>query len=163
VREETDGRGADVVILAASAPGIVEQAVRCSRPGSKILLFAQTSHKERIEVSGADICMGERLLCGAYSASVDLQSESARLVFSGELPVEKLISHRFSLEDIQAGIELALHPDEQSLKIVVEPQRDRESATIAPRNLTEMDAHKDSSAANGVRRHRGASHRGGHK
>jgi hypothetical protein len=105
--------------------------------------------------------MGERLLSGAYSASVDLQNESARLVFSGELPVEKLISHRFSLEDIQAGIELALHPDEQSLKIVIEPQ---EGALTAPRNLTEMDAHLNRAAADPVRRlHRGASHRGGHK
>lgn len=131
VREITDGRGADIVILAASAPGLVEQAVRCSRPGSKILLFAQTSHKERIEVSGADICMGERLLCGAYSASVDLQQESARLVFSGDLQVERLISHRFSLEQIRTGIDLALHPDEQSLKIVIEPQRDSEGAPRA--------------------------------
>ena len=170
VRDVTDGRGADIVILAASAPGIVEQAVRCSRPGSKILLFAQTSHKERIEVSGADICMGERLLCGAYSASVDLQAESARLVFSGELPVEKLISHRVSLEDIEAGIALALHPDEQSLKIVVEPQRNRSTGTAAkkgaftaPRNLTEMDVRQVSEAADGVREGRGASHRGGHK
>jgi L-iditol 2-dehydrogenase len=164
VMEATDGRGADIVILAASAPGIVEQAVRCSRPGSKVLLFAQTSHKERIEVSGADICMGERVLCGAYSASVDLQQESARLVFSGELPVEKLISHRFSLEDIQAGIELALHPDEQSLKIVIEPQRDREGALVAPRNLTDMDAHPNGARTEPVRQqHKGASHRGGHK
>jgi len=163
VNEATDARGADIVILAASAPGIVEQAVRCSRPGSKILLFAQTSHKERIEVSGADICMGERLLCGAYSASVDLQSESARLVFSGELPVEKLISHRFSLEEIQAGIELALHPDEQSLKIVIEPQRDSGGALVAPRNLTEMDALGDRVVAGRVRTDRGANHRGGHK
>ncbi len=170
VRDVTDGRGADIVILAASAPGIVEQAVRCSRPGSKILLFAQTSHKERIEVSGADICMGERLLCGAYSASVDLQAESARLVFSGELPVEKLISHRFGLEDIEAGIELALHPDEQSLKIVVEPQRNgstrpgtRKGAVAAPRNLTEMDVRQDSVAVDGVGEGRGASHKGGHK
>ena len=160
VRADTDGRGADIVILAASAPGIVEQAVRCSRPGSKILLFAQTSHKERIEVSGADICMGERLLCGAYSASVDLQSESARLVFSGELPVEKLISHRFGLEEIQAGIELALHPDERSLKIVVEPQRDRNGVHAAPGNLTEMEA-PASTVADKSRA--GASHRGGHK
>ena len=161
VRDVTDGRGADIVILAASAPGIVEQAVRCSRSGSKILLFAQTSHKERIEVSGADICMGERLLCGAYSASVDLQHESARLVFSGELPVERLISHRFGLEDIQAGIELALHPDEQSLKIVVEPQRDSDGAFGAPRNLTAMEA--PGSSADLVRSGSGASHRGGHK
>ena len=56
----TEGRGADLVIMAASAPGIVQQAVACSRPGARILLFAQTSHQERIEVSGADICMGER-------------------------------------------------------------------------------------------------------
>ena len=47
----TGGRGADSVIVAASAPGIVEQAVRYSRPGSRILLFAQTSHQERVELS----------------------------------------------------------------------------------------------------------------
>ena len=58
----TEGRGADLVIIAASARGIVEQAVACSRPGARILLFAQTSHQERIEVSGADVCMGERVL-----------------------------------------------------------------------------------------------------
>ncbi len=119
----TEGRGADVVIVAASAPGIVEQAVKCSRPGSRILLFAQTSHQERIEVSGAAICMEERTLCGAYSASVDLQKESAELVFSGALPVEELISHRYPLGQIRDGIELALHPADGSLKIVVQPQR----------------------------------------
>lgn len=119
----TEGRGADLAFVCASAPGIIEQAVRASRPGSRILLFAQTSHKERIEVSGADICVGERMLFGAYSADVDLQAESAGLVFSGELPVEELISHRLPLEDIRAGIDRALHPDGKSLKIIVQPQR----------------------------------------
>ena len=123
VRLQTDGRGADVVIVATSAPGIVEQALKISRPGSRVLLFAQTSRQERIEVPGADICMGERVLCGAYSASVDLQKESARLVFSGELPLEELISHRVTLDEIRRGVDLALHPSEQSLKIVVRPQR----------------------------------------
>jgi len=119
----TDGRGADVVFICASAPGIIEQAVRATRPGSRILLFAQTSHKERIEVSGADICVGERMMFGAYSADVDLQAESARLVFSGELPVEELVSHRLPLDAIRDGIDLALHPDGKSLKIIVQPQR----------------------------------------
>lgn len=125
VRQATAGRGADLVIVAASARGIVDQAMKASRPGSRILLFAQTSHQERVEVSGADICVGERTVCGAYSASVDLQKESARLVFSGELPVEELISHRVALDQIGEGIELALHPGEQSLKIVVQPQRSK--------------------------------------
>lgn len=123
IMEMTQGRGADAVIVAASAPGIVEQAMRYSRPGCRILLFAQTSHQERIELSGADVCVGERTIFGSYSASVDLQSESAQLVFSGALPVEDLISHRFPLNDIRAGIELALHPQPKSLKIIVQPQR----------------------------------------
>ena len=123
IREMSSGRGADAVIVAASVPGIVEQAVRYSRPGSRILLFAQTSHKERIEISGADVCVGERMIFGSYSASVDLQKESAELVFSGALPVEDLISHRFGLNDIRSGIDLALHPEPKSLKIIVRPQR----------------------------------------
>ena len=123
VMEMTGGRGADSVIVAASAPGIVPDAVRYSRPGSRILLFAQTSHQERIEISGADVCVGERTVFGSYSASVDLQKESAELVFSGELPVEDLISHRFPLAAIRTGIDLALHPEPTSLKIIVQPQR----------------------------------------
>jgi len=101
----------------------VGQAIACSRPGSRILLFAQTSATERIETSGADICMGERTLFGCYSASVDLQKESANLVFSGELPVEELISHRLPLVKIRSGFDLALHPGPKSLKIIVQPQR----------------------------------------
>ena len=123
IKAMSGGRGADLVIVAASAPGIVEQAVACSRPGARILLFAQTSDKERIELSGAGICKEERTLFGCYSASVDLQAESADLVFSGELPVEELISHRLPLDQIRTGIDLALHPDGESLKIIVLPQR----------------------------------------
>jgi L-iditol 2-dehydrogenase len=119
----SSGRGVDLVIVATSAPGLVEQAVRCSRPGSRILLFSQTSDKERIEVSGADICMGERAIFGSYSASVDLQKQSADLVFNRTLPVEQLISHRVPLNQIRSGFHIALHPDELSLKIIVQPQR----------------------------------------
>jgi L-iditol 2-dehydrogenase len=122
-RRLTGGRGADLVMVAASAPGIVSQAVACSRPGARILLFAQTSAAERIEVTGADMVAGERILMGCYSASVDLQKDSSNLVFGGELPVEELISHRLPLVKIRSGFDLALHPDSKSLKIIVQPQR----------------------------------------
>ena len=118
----TERRGADIVFVAASAPGIVQQAVRATRPGAKILLFAQTSDKERIELSGKDICMGERIIFGSYSADVDLQRVSADLVFSGAIPVGELVSHRVGLEEISKGFDMALHPTTESLKIVVRPQ-----------------------------------------
>ncbi len=122
-RRLTGGRGADLVIVAVSVPGIVGQAIACSRPGACVLLFAQTSATERIEATGADLVVGERTLLGCYSASVDLQKESANLVFGGELPVEELISHRLPLVKIRSGFELALHPEPKSLKIIVQPQR----------------------------------------
>jgi len=118
----TEGRGADMVFIAASAPGIVEQAIRATRPGAKILLFAQTSDKERIELSGKDICMGERIVFGSYSADVDLQRVSADLVFSGAIPVGELVSHRVGLDEIAHGFDMALHPVAESLKIIVRPQ-----------------------------------------
>ena len=108
--------------MATSAPGLVDQALKISRPGAKILLFAQTSKTERIEISGADICVGERILLGSYSADINLQAESAQMVFSGTLPLEDLISHRMSLDNIQRGIEAAQHPGGQSLKVVIHPQ-----------------------------------------
>jgi len=123
IKKRTERRGADLVIVAASVPGIVQQAIACSRPGARILLFAQTSPAERIEASGADICAEERTLFGCYSASVDLQKESAALVFSGALPLEELISHRLPLVKICSGFDLALHPGPKSLKIIVQPQR----------------------------------------
>jgi L-iditol 2-dehydrogenase len=119
----TENRGADLVILATSAKGLVQDAVRCSRPGAKILLFAQTSDTERIELSGASICVGERTIFGSYSASVDMQKASADLVFSGKLPVKLLVSHCLPLAKINIAFDLALHPSEQSLKIIVQPQR----------------------------------------
>jgi L-iditol 2-dehydrogenase len=122
VRDATSGRGADHVIVATNAPGLVDQALKLSRPGAKVLLFAQTSFTERLEISGADICVGERVLLGSYSADLDLQAHSAHLVFSGELPLERLISDRIPLTKIEEGIETALYPRERSLKVVVHPQ-----------------------------------------
>ncbi len=123
VRRMSEGRGADQVIVAVSADGIVAQAVAASRPGSRILLFSQTSPEEKIELPGSEICVAERTVFGCYSASIELQRESAQLVFSGELPLDGLISHCLPLEQIETGVRLALHPQEKSLKIVVRPQQ----------------------------------------
>src|SRR5580658_1894621 len=61
LKELTDGRGADIVFVATNVKGLVEEAVLSSRPGAKIMLFAQTSDKEKIEFSGASICVGSDL------------------------------------------------------------------------------------------------------
>src|SRR5579885_895482 len=75
VRELTDGLGADAVMLAVGGNGLIRPAMDATRPGGRVLLFAQTVHGEAV-VDPAAICVDEKTLLGSYSASVELQEES---------------------------------------------------------------------------------------
>jgi L-iditol 2-dehydrogenase len=120
VRELTDGRGADAVILAVGGTALVRPAMDAARPGGRVLLFAQTARGE-VTVDPAAICVDEKSLLGSYSASVELQEESVRFVMSCEMDLERLISHRFPLTRALEALELAAHPKPDSMKIVIQP------------------------------------------
>jgi L-iditol 2-dehydrogenase len=120
VREQTEGRGADAVILAVGSNALIRPAMDAVRPGGRVLLFAQTQRGE-VVVDPAAICVDEKALVGSYSASVDLQEESVRFVMKREMDLEKLISHRFPLQDAARALELAAHPQPASMKIVIQP------------------------------------------
>jgi L-iditol 2-dehydrogenase len=120
VRERTEGRGADAVLLAVSSNSLIRPAMEAARPGGRILLFAQTQRGE-VVVDPAAICVDEKALVGSYSASVDLQEESVQFVMNREMDLEQLISHRFPLQDAARALELAAHPQPASMKIVIQP------------------------------------------
>jgi L-iditol 2-dehydrogenase len=120
VRERTEGRGADAVILAVGGNGLIRPAMDAARPGGRVLLFAQTQRGEAV-VDPAAICVDEKSLVGSYSASVDLQADSVRFVMNREMDLERLISHRFRLQDSPRALELAVHPQSASMKIVIQP------------------------------------------
>lgn len=122
MKKETAGRGADLTIVAASAPGIVEQALRATRPGGRVLLFAQTSSTETFELDGLQVCKEERTVFGSYSADVTLQRQTAEIVWQEGFPADRLISHFVSLDELAYGMELARKPREGSLKVVVHPR-----------------------------------------
>ncbi|HSW38760.1 MAG TPA: zinc-dependent dehydrogenase [Acidobacteriota bacterium] len=117
----TDGRGADLAIVAAANPEAIADAQRIVRRGGRVLLFAQTVPGEMIPVDAASICVEEKKLIGSYSASVELQEKAALMIFSKKINVARLISHRFGLESLQEGIHLASHPSDFSLKVVIQP------------------------------------------
>jgi L-iditol 2-dehydrogenase len=127
VRELTEGRGADAVILATAGNSLIRPAMDAARPGGRIMLFAQTQHSE-VAIDPAAVCMDEKTLLGSYSASVDLQEENVNLVFEGGIDFTRLITHRFSLEHAVQALQLAAHPGPDSLKIVIQPGMDWERA-----------------------------------
>jgi len=120
VRQQTEGRGADAVMLAVGSNALIRSAMDAARPGGRVLLFAQTQRGE-VTVDPAAICVDEKALVGSYSASVDLQQESVRFVMNREMDLEPLISHRFPLQDAARALELAAHPQPASLKVLIQP------------------------------------------
>jgi L-iditol 2-dehydrogenase len=120
---ETDGRGADAVILAVGGNALISTAMEAVRPGGKVMLFAQTQHGEATIDPGA-VCMDEKTLLGSYSSSFPILDEVTGLVFGGYrngFDLTQLISHRFTLEQALQAIEVASHPKADSMKIMIEP------------------------------------------
>jgi L-iditol 2-dehydrogenase len=120
VRGMTDGRGADAVILAVGGSGLIRPALDATRPGGRVLLFAQTARGE-VMIDPAVVCVDEKALLGSYSASIELQEESVRFVMNREMDMERLISHRFPLQSGVEGLQLAAHPRPDSMKVVIQP------------------------------------------
>jgi L-iditol 2-dehydrogenase len=120
VRELTQGRGADAVILAVGGNSLIRTAMDAARPGGRVLLFAQTQHGEAV-IDPAAVCVDEKTLVGSYSASVDLQQDSIRFVMNREMDLERLVSHRFPLSESTQALDLAAHPQPSSMKIMIQP------------------------------------------
>src|ERR1700686_1354246 len=120
VREMTEGRGADAVVLAVGGNSLIKPAMDAARPGGRVLLFAQTVRGEAT-IDPAAVCVDEKTLLGSYSASVDVQEESVRFVMNREMDLERLISHRFPLENGVEALNMAAHPQPDSMKIVIQP------------------------------------------
>jgi L-iditol 2-dehydrogenase len=120
----TEGRGADVALVAVSANALIETAMQAIRPGGRVMLFASTQHGTAPFDPGA-VCMDEKTLMGSYSASMAFKQEGIDLVFdgyrTGKMDLTQLISHRFPLERAAEAVHLASNPQADSMKIVLKP------------------------------------------
>jgi L-iditol 2-dehydrogenase len=120
IRQQTEGRGADAVILAVPGTRLISTAIDSARPGGRVMLFAQTV-REQATIDPASICVDEKTLLGSYSASVDLQEDSTEWVFSQALDLAHLVSHRFPLGEAIEGLKIAAHPQPDTMKLVIQP------------------------------------------
>lgn len=120
VRRLTGGKGADVIITATPAPVAQVQAVEMARKGGRILLFGGLPKDNSKPGVDMNIVHYNALhLIGTTIFAPRHFRLALKLVASGRLPVDKLISHRFPLADFQKGAMMAL--EGQVLKAVFNP------------------------------------------
>ena len=119
VRRLTHRTGLEAAVIAVPVDAVVLQAQELVRGAGQVMVFAHTRRGAVTEIDLSRICVDEKELIGSYSSDVTLQKEVARLVFSRQLDVRRLITHEFPLEETAAAVALAAQPKPDSLKIMV--------------------------------------------
>lgn len=118
VREQTNGRGADGVIVSVGAPEAILQAIDLARKGGVVVLFGAPSRGAMLSYDLSKVFLKEVSLIPSYSTS-ELETNAAlELMASSRLGLSSIITHRFRLEDAAEAIRCAAEAKD-SLKIIV--------------------------------------------
>jgi alcohol dehydrogenase len=108
VKEELTRGGVEVAVEFAGAIGALEFAFACTRRGGTTVTAGLPHPSKRLHLSPVVLVGEERTLKGSYlGGSIPSRDIPAyiSLYQSGRLPVDKLLSHTLSLEDINEGFE----------------------------------------------------------
>jgi L-iditol 2-dehydrogenase len=119
VLDETDGRGADVVIESTGVMASIADAIRMVRFGGRILLFGITS-----ATSGAlpfyDLYFKELTLINNRAATAQDFPVMIDLVDCGAVRLEPLVTHRMALDELGTALGMLEDGAERRLKIILD-------------------------------------------
>ncbi len=109
VRRLTGGRGADVVAEFTGVPQAVPEGITMTRAGGKYLWVGNINVGQTIELDPSRIVLSNRTIVGV--GSYDPWAVPAALGFlertRDRYPYDKIISHKFKLQDINQAFEQA--------------------------------------------------------
>ncbi len=118
VLELTEGLGADIVICANPQATTQTQAVEMVRKGGRVVLFGGLPKSAAMTtLDGNRIHYGEIEVVGSFSYHPAAHELALRLLSSGSIPTELLITHRFTLDRIGEAFEGA--EKAEGLKVMI--------------------------------------------
>lgn len=106
VRGLTEGRGADYVFEAVGLPALQEQALDLARPGGTVVLVGISPMGSGTNLPGAVLVRQEKTVMGSYYGTANTARDFplyAELYLKGKLGLDRLVSRRYSLEQINAA------------------------------------------------------------
>jgi L-iditol 2-dehydrogenase len=120
LREINDNRLSDLVIVCTGAPSAFEQALKSVDRGGTVLCFATTEPDVQLSVPINEFWRNEIKLMPSYGNSPLDAIEAIALMRAGRVSVDKMITHRLSLEEAGLGFRLVAEGNE-SMKVIIEP------------------------------------------
>jgi len=120
VKSVTEGRGADQVIVANTAPAAAVQAVRLAAKNGKVLLFAGfPKDQTALGLDGNIIHYSQVRVMGSFGCTPRQYRLAQQLLMTGKINGEMVITHRLPLEQINEGFQLMISGE--AMKVIVRP------------------------------------------
>ncbi|MGB8212313.1 MAG: alcohol dehydrogenase catalytic domain-containing protein [Anaerolineales bacterium] len=118
--DELDRDAYDAVVDATGALAVMNRALDFARPGGKVLLFGVPPAGQKLNVEAFPIFHKGLTILSSYT-SLRNSYQALDLLKSGRIAVEKLVSHRLPLEQLEQGIELIEKGGQPVCKVMLLP------------------------------------------
>ncbi|MDT7860938.1 MAG: zinc-dependent dehydrogenase [Saccharolobus sp.] len=117
VRKLTDGRGADVSIIAAGSPSAILTGLKAVRRGGRVLLFGVPYKGTILNYDISDLLNNEISIISSNAAVEEDTREALNLLALKKIDVTKLITHRFPLTEFENAVRVA--KEGNSIKVII--------------------------------------------
>jgi NDMA-dependent alcohol dehydrogenase len=107
-RELTSGEGADVALEAAGRPELVGLAFAITRRAGTIVCVGVPAAHATVALPGPDLVRSEKVVTGSLYGSCRPRTDMPRILdlyANGRLPLDRLVTRTYDLDDINAGFE----------------------------------------------------------
>ena len=118
IRAATGGRGAEVAIDATGRPEAWERAIDATGRGGSVVFFGGCAPGTSIRLDARRAHYEELALLGAFHHTPELIRRAVKLMESGALVPDGLITHRMPLEAVPDALELMARGN--ALKVLIE-------------------------------------------
>ncbi len=103
LRKITSGQGVDVVIEAVGSPQTTEQAIQMAKKGGIVNILGVADTKAFSQIKPFDIYFRELTVVGTYAVTLDTFNRAAKLLASGRLGIDYLLTEELSLYEPEKG------------------------------------------------------------
>ena len=120
VMDITGGKGLDAVFVGVGASKAIESAVPMIRAGGRIVIMGMPASGDLAAIDASDLAGSAKTIIGTKMGSAMIRDDIPKLIAlhqQGEIALDELISHRFTFDEINAAIEMAISP--QSSRVVI--------------------------------------------
>jgi S-(hydroxymethyl)glutathione dehydrogenase/alcohol dehydrogenase len=121
LRELTEGRGADLALDTAGAPGIVAQAYAAVRRGGTVVAVGLPPEGVTADLPAPDLPRTEKVVTGSFYGTCNPPVDMPKVIdlyMEGELPLDRLVTRKYTLDEINEAF-AAMNAGEVARGVIV--------------------------------------------